>query len=75
MYLCVACHFLEVSEPHLLDRYTPEVFRAYVVSRLESVSVVLRDGCDDPLEDLTVVNQQLDQVPYTYIGKLCLSFC
>ncbi|KAA0189320.1 hypothetical protein HAZT_HAZT000508, partial [Hyalella azteca] len=50
-----------VSEPHLLDRYTPEVFRAYVVSRLESVSVVLRDGCDDPLEDLTVVNQQLDQ--------------
>lgn len=53
---------LEVSEPHLLDRYTPEVFRAYVVSRLESVSVVLREGCDDPLEDLTVVNQQLDQV-------------
>uniref|UniRef100_A0A6A7FXJ8 Exportin-7-A-like n=2 Tax=Hirondellea gigas TaxID=1518452 RepID=A0A6A7FXJ8_9CRUS len=51
-----------VTEPHLLDLYTPEVFRAYVVSRLESVSVVLRERCDDPLEDLTVVNQQLDQL-------------
>ncbi|KAF2366896.1 Armadillo-type fold [Trinorchestia longiramus] len=66
--------YMKVSEPHLLDRYTPEVFRAYVVSRLESVGVVLREGCDDPLEDLTVVNQQLDQlstIGRCEYGKTC----
>lgn len=35
-------------------------------SRLESVSVVLREGLDDPLDDVTVIQQQLDQV------KICI---
>ena len=58
------CFFLliQAAEPHLLETYTPEVVRAYVSSRLESVSVVLRDGLDDPLDDVTVIKQQLDQV-------------
>lgn len=52
----------KATEPHLLETYTPEVVRAYVSSRLESVSVVLREGLDDPLDDVTVIQQQLDQV-------------
>lgn len=51
----------------MLETYTPEVVRAYVSSRLESVSVVLREGLDDPLDDVTVIQQQLDQV------KICIS--
>ncbi|XP_066968939.1 exportin-7 isoform X7 [Macrobrachium rosenbergii] len=54
--------YMKATEPHLLETYTPEVVRAYVSSRLESVSVVLRDGLDDPLDDVTVIQQQLDQL-------------
>ncbi|XP_037791669.1 exportin-7 isoform X1 [Penaeus vannamei] len=54
--------YMKATEPHLLETYTPEVVRAYVSSRLESVSVVLREGLDDPLDDVTVIQQQLDQL-------------
>lgn len=62
----------QAAEPHLLETYTPEVVRAYVSSRLESVSVVLREGLDDPLDDVTVIQQQLDQV--TLHGVMKCSF-
>ncbi|KAK8737903.1 hypothetical protein OTU49_004293 [Cherax quadricarinatus] len=54
--------YMKATEPHLLETYTPEVVRAYVSSRLESVGVVLREGLDDPLDDVTVIQQQLDQL-------------
>ncbi|XP_071044353.1 exportin-7 isoform X2 [Parasteatoda tepidariorum] len=59
--------YVKASEPHLLERYTPEVTQAFITSRLESVSVVLRDGLEDPLEDLGMVQQQLDQM--SIIGR------
>ena len=34
--------YVKSSEPHLLEQYTPEVTKAYITSRLESVHVVLR---------------------------------
>ena len=34
--------YVKASEPHLLETYTPEVTKAYITSRLDSVAVVLR---------------------------------
>lgn len=53
--------YVKVTEPHLLETYAPEVTRAYITSRLESVSVIIRDNLEDPFEDLGMINQQLDQ--------------
>lgn len=54
--------YVKASEPHLLETYTPEVTHAYISSRLESVTAVIRDGLEDPLDDLGMVQQQLDQL-------------
>ncbi|XP_054917475.1 exportin-7-B isoform X1 [Dermacentor andersoni] len=54
--------YVKASEPHLLDAYTPEVTRAYITSRLDSVSQVMREGLEDPLDDMGMVHQQLDQL-------------
>lgn len=34
--------YVKAAEPHLLETYTPEVTKAYVMSRLESVTVILK---------------------------------
>ena len=34
--------YVKATEPHLLETYTPEVTKAYVSSRLESVHSVIR---------------------------------
>ncbi|XP_013418975.1 exportin-7 isoform X1 [Lingula anatina] len=54
--------YVKATEPHLLETYTPEVTKAYITSRLESVAVVLREGIEDPLDDQGLVSQQLDQL-------------
>ncbi|XP_065924940.1 exportin-7-A-like [Magallana gigas] len=54
--------YVKANEPHLLETYTPEIFKAYTMSRLESVTVVIKDGLEDPLEDQGMINQQLDQL-------------
>jgi exportin-7 len=54
--------YVKASEPHLLETYTPEVNKAYVMSRLDYVAIVLRDGLEDPLDDQAMVAQQLDQL-------------
>jgi len=38
------------------------VTRAYITSRLESVTAVIRDGLEDPFDDIGMVQQQLDQL-------------
>ncbi|XP_076033628.1 ran-binding protein 16 isoform X3 [Oratosquilla oratoria] len=66
--------YMKAAEPHLLETYTPEVVRAYVSSRLESAGVVLREGLEDPLDDVTVIQQQLDQlstIGRCEYGKTC----
>lgn len=40
---------------------------AYITSRLDSAAVVARDGLEDPLEDLGMVQQQLEQL--SVIGR------
>lgn len=59
--------YVKATEPHLLETYTPEVTQAYITSRLESVAVVVRDGLEDPLDDLGMLGQQLDQL--SVIGR------
>ncbi|XP_066147042.1 exportin-7 isoform X1 [Euwallacea fornicatus] len=59
--------YVKATEPHLLETYTPEVTSAYITSRLESAAVVARDGLEDPLDDLGMVQQQLEQL--SVIGR------
>ncbi|XP_039282073.1 exportin-7 isoform X2 [Nilaparvata lugens] len=59
--------YIKATEPHLLETYTPEVTNAYITSRLECVAVVVRDGLEDPLDDLGMVRQQLEQL--SVIGR------
>lgn len=54
--------YVKAQEPHYLNSYTPEVVKAYVTSRLESVNAIVRDNLDDPLDDLGMVVQQLEQL-------------
>lgn len=54
--------YVKAPEPHYLNTYTPEVVKAYVTSRLESVNAIVRDSLDDPLDDLGMVVQQLEQL-------------
>lgn len=59
--------YVKVGDRHLLDIYTPEVVNAYITSRFESVAVVVRERLEDPLDDLGVVHQQLEQI--SVIGR------
>ncbi|XP_055989080.1 ran-binding protein 17 [Sorex fumeus] len=54
--------FMKSTEPHLLDTYAPEITKAFITSRLESVAIVVRDHLDDPLDDTATVFQQLEQL-------------
>ena len=55
-------HCFPAIEPHYLETYTPEVTSAYVQSRLEAVAMVIRDGLEDPLDDMGLIQQQLEQI-------------
>ncbi|XP_018901722.1 exportin-7 isoform X2 [Bemisia tabaci] len=59
--------YVKATEPHKLEAYTPEVTNAYITSRLDSVAIVVRDGLEDPLDDLGMVSQQLEQL--SVIGR------
>ncbi len=39
-----------------------QITKAYVTSRLESVEMYLRDNLENPLDDQTMVTQQLEQM-------------
>ena len=39
-----------------------QITKAYVTSRLESVETIIREGLENPLEDKTMVTQQLEQM-------------
>uniref|UniRef100_A0A4W3II03 Exportin 7 n=1 Tax=Callorhinchus milii TaxID=7868 RepID=A0A4W3II03_CALMI len=60
--LAASVPYVKATEPHMLETYTPEVTKAYITSRLESLHIILRDGLEDPLDDTGLVQQQLDQL-------------
>ncbi|XP_043505988.1 exportin-7 isoform X6 [Polistes fuscatus] len=59
--------YVKAGDPHLLNTYTPEIANVYITSRLESVAVVVRERLEDPLDDLGVLHQQLEQI--SVIGR------
>ncbi|ODN00853.1 Exportin-7 [Orchesella cincta] len=59
--------YVKATEPHMLETYTPEVTRAYITSRIDSVGVCIREGTEDPLDDTAMVTQQLEQL--SVIGR------
>lgn len=65
--MVASIQFMKETSPHLLDRYTPEITRAYIASRMDSVAVVVGQGVEDPLDDLGTVQQQLEQL--SVIGR------
>ncbi|XP_017065220.2 ran-binding protein 16 isoform X2 [Drosophila eugracilis] len=54
--------YVKSPDPHLLGTYTPEVIKAYIDSRLDAVPLIVRDNLEDPLDDLCMVQQQLEQL-------------
>ena len=50
--------YIKATEPHMLETYTPEVTKAYITSRLDSVAVILRweeFSCTRVLESVRLV--------------------
>ncbi|XP_078494351.1 exportin-7-A isoform X2 [Ciona intestinalis] len=60
--LAASVPYVKAQEPHHLENYMPEVLKAYVESRLESVEVIIRDGLENPLDDTLIIKQQLEQI-------------
>jgi exportin-7 len=59
--------YIKAQEPHLLEKYTPEITSVYINSRLELVNGVVNEGIDDPFDEIGNVYQQLDQI--SVIGR------
>lgn len=53
--------YVKSVQPHFLNTYSPEVTKAYITSKLESVPVIVREGLDDPFDDFGMIQQQLEQ--------------
>uniref|UniRef100_A0A7M5UYT3 Importin N-terminal domain-containing protein n=1 Tax=Clytia hemisphaerica TaxID=252671 RepID=A0A7M5UYT3_9CNID len=60
--MVASCPFVKENDAHLLEQFTPQITEAYVTSRLESVKAIVQNGADDPLEDASLLHQQLDQI-------------
>lgn len=54
--------YVKATEPHLLERFAPQVTRAYITSRLELVNEVVLNELEDPFDDIGMVQQQLEQL-------------
>lgn len=60
--LVTSVPYVKATEPHLLERFAPEVTRAYITSRLEMVNEVVMNGLEDPFDEIGMVQQQLEQL-------------
>lgn len=59
--------YLKGDAPSFMQTYVPKIARAYVTSRLESVSAVLANSAiDDPLENAEQLADQMDSLPYIF---------
>ncbi|XP_055337456.1 exportin-7-like isoform X2 [Paramacrobiotus metropolitanus] len=59
--LVASMPYVKSSQPSHLDTYAPEVSRAMIVAHLDMVTHVINDGFEDPIEDIGLLQQQLDQ--------------
>lgn len=44
--------YIKTNDPHMLNVYCPEITTAFTESRLSHVEQVVRDGADEPLDDI-----------------------
>src|SRR5262249_11897750 len=60
--LVASLPYLKSSDGHYLQIYVPEVVAAYIQARCKSVEMVVASHgvLDDPLDDASLVEQQLD---------------
>lgn len=49
---------------HYLDKYAPEVMKAYITYRLEGAIAVVQEGAEDPLDDTPMLMQQMEQLAH-----------
>ena len=52
--------YVKGPEPHCLERYAPDITSAYIRSRIDICQEVLYNDVDDPFEEITVIEQQLE---------------
>ena len=56
--------FMRPGTPNHVPELVPQVFKAYVISRLESVATCMADDTiEDPLEDEEITKQHLEHLP------------
>eukprot|EP00041_Stephanoeca_diplocostata_P027991 m.781345 g.781345 ORF g.781345 m.781345 type:complete len:685 (-) comp23285_c2_seq50:1625-3679(-) len=54
--------YVKSDKPHGLEQYSPKISETYIQSRVSSVEVVLREGLDNPLEDIENLEIQMKQI-------------
>ncbi|GAU92882.1 hypothetical protein RvY_04905-2 [Ramazzottius varieornatus] len=59
--LVASMPYVKSAQPHHLDTHAPEVSRSMVMSHLDMVAHVINEGVEDPIDDLGLLHQQLDQ--------------
>uniref|UniRef100_A0A5F9C4G4 Exportin 7 n=1 Tax=Oryctolagus cuniculus TaxID=9986 RepID=A0A5F9C4G4_RABIT len=67
--LAASVPYVKATEPHMLETYTPEVTKAYITSRLESVHIILR-----VLQLMNLTDSRLAQAGNEKLELAMLSF-
>jgi len=69
--LIASVPYMNATEPHMMETYSPEIVQAYITCRIESVGLYIREGgnpsTDDPLDEPAMLTQQLEQL--SVIGR------
>lgn len=66
--------YVKSEKPHDLRLYSPMITEAYITSRVSGVEVILREGLEDPLdniEDLEVQMKQISVIARCEFDKTC----
>ncbi|KAL3148536.1 hypothetical protein ABBQ38_013973 [Trebouxia sp. C0009 RCD-2024] len=59
--------YLKGDAPSYMETCVPKIARAYITSRLESVTTVLANSAlDDPLENAEQLSEQMESLPYIF---------
>jgi len=54
--------YVKSEKPHDLKLYSPMITEAYIQSRVAGVEVILREGLEDPLDNIEALEVQMKQI-------------
>eukprot|EP00040_Diaphanoeca_grandis_P028479 m.165065 g.165065 ORF g.165065 m.165065 type:complete len:1101 (-) comp31368_c0_seq1:40-3342(-) len=54
--------FVKSDRPHGLEQFSPKITEAYIQARVAGVEMILRDGLEDPLDDIETLEIQMKQI-------------